>query len=74
MKYASKQEPGVLDRIKLLDYIEQLNKSLEEIKAQAIPTILNRTKTQQEFSALIYEIKQAIDKKANQLIRESGIL
>ena len=74
MKYASKQEPGVLDHIKFLDYIEQLNNSLEEIKAQAIPTILNRTKTQQEFSALIYEIKQAIDKKANQSIRESGIL
>jgi len=68
MKYASKQEPGVLD------YIEQLNKSLEEIKSQAIPTILNRTKGQQEFSALIYEIKQAIDKKANEAIKDSGIL
>ncbi len=65
---ASKQEPG------FLDYIEQLNISIEEIKSQAIPTILNRTKTQQEFSALIYEIKQAIDKKANEAIKDSGIL
>ena len=56
-----------------LEHIEILNQTLAKVRKEAIPTILNRTDAQREFSALLSEITQIIDKKMNKAIRESGL-